>query len=258
MSKIEWTDKTWNPTIGCTPISPGCANCYAMKMAKRCVAMGQEVYRETLKIDHGGKVLPKWSGVVKLMHNRLDAPRRWRKPCRVFIDSMSDLFHESVPDDFIYEVFAVMEDCSRHTFQVLTKRAERMSKFVNQFVGTSGKYGAPDNVWCGVSVEDEQRYAERVRYLLKVQAKVRWLSCEPLLGPLSISPSGLWGLNWVVVGGESGPGHRPMEADWARAIRDRCLTSRVPFLFKQWGGARPGGNRELDGVVWDQYPKAKE
>jgi protein gp37 len=226
-----------------------------MKMAKRCVAMGQEVYRETLKTDGGGKVLPKWSGTVKLMRDRLDAPRRWRKPCMIFVDSMSDLFHESVPDDFIDEVFDVIEECQRHTFQVLTKRARRMKRYIQGRDRGDGRIGAPSNAWLGVSVEGQKRFGERVPHLLATPAKVRWLSCEPLLGPLY--SLGFGGIDWVVVGGESGPDRRPMEADWARAIRDQCLVDGVPFLFKQWGGARPGGDRHLDAIVWDQYPEAK-
>jgi protein gp37 len=220
------------------------------------VFLGQEYYRATLKAGEDGKVLPKWSGIVKLMRDRLDIPRRWRKPCMIFVDSMSDLLHESVPDDFIDEVFDVIEKCPRHTFQVLTKRARRMKRYMQGRVRGDGGIGAPDNAWIGVSVEDQKRFEARVPHLLATPAKVRWLSCEPLLGPLD-RDYGFGGIDWVVVGGESGPGNRPMEADWACAIRDQCLADGVPFLFKQWGGARPGGDRHLDSIVWDQYPETK-
>ena len=243
-SKIEWTDATWNPVAGCTPVSPGCLNCYAARMALRLDAMQQEKYRGTAHKARDGR--PVFSGRVNLDHEALDVPRRWRLPRIIFVNSMSDLFHEDVPAYFINEVFSVMEECPQHTFQVLTKRPERVVEMARELPW-------PDNVWIGTSVET-RKYYERVRLLMKVRrASVRFLSCEPLLGPLSRLP--LANIDWVIVGGESGPGARPMAEAWVHEIKDQCEERDVPFFFKQWGGVNKTRNgRELDGSTWDELP----
>lgn len=230
-SSIEWTESTWNPLTGCTKISPGCKHCYAERMAKRLRAMGSPNYANGFRLT---------------MHpDALSIPYRWKKPQVIFVNSMSDLFHKSVPDDFIRQVFGTMNGAHWHTYQVLTKRAERLARL------------APDlpwapNIWMGVSVESD-RYVPRVDLLRSVPAGVRFLSLEPLLGPL---PSlGLDGVDWVIVGGESGPGARPMDSEWVRAIRDRSVESNTPFFFKQWGGVnKKKSGRLLDGRTWDQMP----
>lgn len=230
-SRIEWTDATWNPVTGCTKVSQGCKHCYAARMATRLQAMGVPRYA------HGF--------AVTLHPDLLDLPRHWVRPRRVFVNSMSDLFHSQVPDDYILRVFAVMAALPQHTFQVLTKRPERARALAPQLPW-------PSNVWCGTSVENDAVIA-RVDLLRDVPAAVRFLSCEPLLGPLTRLD--LLGIHWVIAGGESGPGHRPMEADWARHLRDLCQQEDVPFFFKQWGGATPkSGGRVLDGRTWNGAP----
>lgn len=225
---IEWTDKTWNPTTGCNKVSPGCKHCYAEVLTKRFPRGFPSGFEFTLHPE------------------RLDDPKRWRKSSRVFVNSMSDLFHERMPLSFLSEIFRVMEECPRHVFQILTKRHERMLEL-------APKLPWPENVWMGVSVEN-QDYAHRVRYLREVPAAVRFLSCEPLLGPLKLN---LEGIHWVIVGGESGPGHRPIEAEWVRGIYEQTKASGAAFFFKQWGGLRPkSGGRELDGRTWDDMPEA--
>jgi protein gp37 len=227
---IEWTDKTWNPTVGCNKVSPGCKHCYAETVTKRFTQHFPNGFEFTLRPE------------------RLEEPRRWRKPSRVFVNSMSDLFHERMPLDFLQEVFRVMEECPRHVFQILTKRHERMLQLAPEL-------DWPENVWMGVSVEN-QNYAHRVDFLRQVPAAVRFLSCEPLLGPLELD---LEGIHWVIVGGESGRGHRPIEVDWVRNIRKQCERSDAAFFFKQWGGIRPkAGGRELDGQTYDEMPAAWE
>jgi protein gp37 len=228
---IEWTDGTWNPVTGCDKVSPGCDHCYAERIASR-----------------GGKGFP--NGFALTLHpERLNGPLRDRRPKRIFVNSMSDLFHDGIPDDYIAKVFAVMAEADWHTFQVLTKRAGRMRSWVRRH--------QPDplpNVWLGVSAEDQHWADIRVPVLLDTAASVRFVSAEPLLAPISFNDS-LSGLDWVIVGGESGPGHRPMDAEWVRGIRDQCTAAGVAFLFKQWGGRTPkAGGRELDGCAWDQYP----
>ena len=243
-SSIEWTDATWNPVAGCTIISPGCTNCYAMRMAARLEAMGQEKYTGTTR-KSGRRYV--WTGSVRLDWNSLSIPNTWAKGRRVFVNSMSDLFHEDVPIEFITAVFNVMADTTRHTYQVLTKRADRLLEL-------SPSLSWPDNLWMGVSVENED-YLWRVDCLRKSAAKIKFLSLEPLLGPLSDIQ--LNGIDWVIVGGESGPGARPMDPDWVREIRDRCLDADVAFHFKQWGGpVKSVTGRTLDGRTWDQLPKA--
>ena len=222
-SKIEWTDATWNPVTGCAKISPGCTNCYAERMAYRFA--GCNGYPE--RPHHFD---------VTLHPERLEQPLRWRKPRRVFVVSMGDLFHEDVPDDYIREVFWTMQRAGWHTFQVLTKRPRRMAAWFAK------RQDAPvlPNVWLGVTVEDQQRADERIPYLLECPAAVRFVSAEPLLGPIDLrawlGPVSTWErLDWVICGGESGPGAQPMHPDWARALRDQCVSAGVPFFFKQWG-----------------------
>jgi len=231
-SKIEWTESTWNPLTGCTKISPGCKNCYAERMAKRLQAMGQEKYRNGFKLT--------------LHPASLDEPLLWKKPQMIFVNSMSDLFHKDVPEDFIQQVFSVMRQAHWHTFQVLTKRAERLLEL-------DGEIDWPDNVWMGVSVEN-QDYTFRIDLLRQTRARVKFLSLEPLLGPLPHLE--LDGIHWVIVGGESGPKARPLEREWVTEIRDQCLTQKVPFFFKQWGGTnKKKTGRLLDGRTWDEWPR---
>jgi len=231
-SSIEWTDSTWNPVTGCTKISPGCKHCYAERMAIRLAGMNQPRYRNGFQVTFQ-------PDLVRL-------PLRWRQPRTIFVNSMSDLFHEDIPESFIADVFRTMVAARWHTFQILTKRANRLAEL-------GSRLPWPMNVWMGVSVESP-RYLSRIEYLRTVPAAVRFLSIEPLLAPIpSLSLSGI---DWVIVGGESGPGARPMEADWVREIRDRCVESGVPFFFKQWGGVRKGRTgRLLDGRAWDEMPQ---
>ena len=230
-SAIEWTDATWNPVTGCTKISPGCKNCYAERLAIRLKEMGNPRYRNGFR--------------VTLHPDQIELPLRWGKPKMIFVNSMSDLFHEAVPDEYIKKVFATMMKADWHIFQILTKRAERLAELAPQLPW-------PSHVWQGVSVES-QSYTKRVSALQRVPANVRFLSVEPLLGPIGKLP--LEGVHWVIVGGESGPRHRMIKPEWVREIRKQCLTAEVPFFFKQWGGrtAKSGG-RMLDGQIWDQMP----
>jgi protein gp37 len=233
-SRIEWTEMTWNPVTGCVKVSQGCKHCYADRMAKRLRAMGSARYA------NGFKPTLHWDVI--------DAPRRWRLPRTVFVNSMSDLFQEAVPEDFIRLVFATMEACPQHTFQVLTKRAERLA-------GLAHRLPWPENVWMGVSVEDA-RVIERVRLLRRTPARVKFLSCEPLIGPLNRLP--LAGIDWVIVGGESGPGARPMEKAWVESILAQCRRAGVPFFFKQWGGVwKKRTGRTLNSRTYDDMPAGK-
>jgi protein gp37 len=230
-SSIEWTQATWNPVTGCSKISPGCQHCYAERMSRRLRAMGQARYANGF--------------AVTLHPDALELPLRWRRPQMIFVNSMGDLFHEEVPDDFVRAVFAVMERAGQHVFQVLTKRAERLGSLAEALPW-------PPNVWVGVTVETAD-YVDRIRHLQAVPAAVRFVSLEPLLGPITHLP--VSGLDWVIVGGESGPGARPMHVGWARSLRDQCEAAEVPFFFKQWGGVRrTSAGRLLDGRTWDQYP----
>lgn len=248
-SKIEWTECTWNPVAGCSPVSPGCLNCYAARMALRLERMPNGTghkYAGTAKRARDGR--PVFSGQVNLDHASLDLPKRWRLPRIIFVNSMSDLFHEAVPLAFIRQVFDIMLACPQHTFQVLTKRPERVEMLAAELLW-------PRNVWMGTSVES-QKYVERVRILSRTRGpKVKFLSCEPLLGPLNRLP--LREIDWVIVGGESGPGARPMDADWVTQIRDQCLDRNVAFFFKQWGGVRKcDTGRSLEGRTWNGMPTA--
>ena len=238
-STIEWTEITWNPTTGCDRTSPGCDNCYALTLAKRLKAMGQPKYQ------NDGDPRRSWPGFGVTMHdNVVDAPRRWTGPRTVFVNSMSDLFHEDVPESFIRRVFDVMAGTPRHTYQVLTKRSKRLARLACRLPW-------PPNVWMGVSVEN-QTYAFRADHLREVPAAIRFLSVEPLLGPVTLA---LDELHWVIVGGESGHRARPIDPRWVEAIRDQCTRAGVAFFFKQWGGRTPKANgRSLEGRTWDEMP----
>lgn len=244
-SSIEWTETTWNPVRGCSRISPGCEHCYAERLAHRFSGEGGP-YEGLTTVGRKG---PRWSGRVRLVEDAVDEPMRWRRPRVVFVNSMSDVFHERIPLGFVRRVFGTMERAEQHTFQVLTKRADRL-------VELAPKLPWPDNVWMGVSVESED-YLWRVDRLREVPATVRFLSLEPLLGPL---PSlDLRGVHWVIVGGESGPRARPMKPQWVRDIRACCEHAGVPFFFKQWGGVqKKKTGRELDGRTYDEMPRSFE
>lgn len=231
---IEWTEMTWNPVTGCIKISQGCKNCYAEKMAKRLLAMRSVRYI---------------NGFAPTLHDDLiDLPKSWKKPRTVFVNSMSDLFQEAVPTEFIQRVFASMEACPQHTFQVLTKRSERLAEIADRLPW-------PDNVWMGVSVEDA-RVIDRVSHLARTPAKVKFLSCEPLIGPLENIP--LNGIDWVIVGGESGSGSREMKEQWVQSIKRQCERNAVAFFFKQWGGVRKDmTGRLLDGKTYDAMPSRR-
>lgn len=244
-SPIEWTEATWNPVAGCTILSPGCTNCYAMRLARRLEAMGQPKYIGTTRVS-GGRA--KWNGRIVLDEAALEVPLKWRNPKIIFVNSMSDLFHEKIPVEFILKVFKVMKEARHHTFQVLTKRADRLAEI-------SAQLPWPDNVWMGVSVENEG-YIERIDRLRSTPAFVKFLSLEPLLGPLD--HLNLDGIDWTIAGGESGPNARPMDPNWVRSIRDQCNAAGVAFHFKQWGGVqKKQAGRILDGRTWDELPMAK-
>lgn len=279
-SSIEWTEATWNPVTGCTRASPGCDNCYAVTMTRRLAAMGQGKYKGLVNPGKGH-----FNGVVKTHNAALDVPLRRKKPTVYFVNSMSDLFHKDVPFSFVDKVFAVMALSPQHTFQVLTKRPERMAEYVT---GQGGIYNVegriqagmfahasefpawawpPPNVWLGTSVEDQERADERIPHLLRCPAAIRFLSCEPLLGPVTVFDvnrshgvvaSGLWPwdlIHWVIAGGEFGARFRPVHADWIRSLRDQCIATGVPFFFKQWGGRnKKKAGRVLDGRTWDEMP----
>ena len=241
-SRIEWTEATWNPIAGCTITSPGCTNCYAMRMAARLEAMGQKKYTGITRTS-GGRA--KWNGRIVLDPKSLLLPYTWKVGRMIFVNSMSDLFHDDVPLEFLKQVFEVMQDNPQHTFQVLTKRAENLEK--------KAKYLPwPSNIWMGVSVEDSD-YIWRIDHLRYTPAATKFLSLEPLLGPLENLD--LNGVDWTIAGGESGPGSRPLSIDWVRSIRDQCLQAQVAFHFKQWGGVnKKRTGRLLDGRVWNEWP----
>jgi protein gp37 len=231
-SHIEWTDATWNPVTGCTKISPGCKHCYAERLANRLKLMGQENYR------HGFE--------VTLQPQMLELPLRWKSPRRIFVNSMSDLFHKDVPVEYIQRVFNIMRMADRHQYQVLTKRAERLEELGRCLPWTP-------QIWMGVSVENAD-YVDRIDHLRKTGAHVKFLSLEPLIGPLR--KLNLRRIDWVIVGGESGPGARPVDPAWVADIRDQCAHAGVAFFFKQWGGVnKKRTGRELEGRTWDEMPK---
>ncbi|MDP2948362.1 MAG: phage Gp37/Gp68 family protein [Chloroflexota bacterium] len=237
-SSIEWTEATWNPVTGCSKVSPGCAHCYAETFAERFRGVPGHPYERGFDLQ--------------LRAERLEQPLKWTQPRMIFVNSMSDLFHEDVPGEFIESVLGIMAEAHWHTFQVLTKRSDRLAQL-------APRLSWPDNVWMGVSVEN-QRWADRIEDLRKVPAKVRFLSCEPLLGPLELD---LEGISWVIVGGESGARARPIDPQWVRQIREQCEEAGVAFFFKQWGafneaGAKVGKGRAgriLDGRLWNAMPK---
>lgn len=230
-SKIEWTDATWNPTTGCTKVSAGCNFCYAERLSKRLRAMGVQKYANAFE--------------VTVHRSALELPLHWKRPRLVFVDSMSDLFHQFVPEEFIQGVFSVMQQAKQHRFQVLTKRSDRL-------LALSPKLEWTPNIWMGVSVENDE-YIHRVQHLKETGANVKFLSLEPLLGP--VSSLDLSNIDWVIVGGESGPSARPMKEEWVLEIRDKCIEGNVPFFFKQWGGAvKKRTGRILDGRIWGEMP----
>lgn len=234
-SSIEWTDATWNPTTGCDAVSPGCANCYAKRFAERWRGIPGHPYEQGFDIHW-------WA-------ERLQIPLKWKKPRRIFVNSMSDLFHDEIPDEFVKSVCRVMERAYWHQFQLLTKRPKRMRE-ISEIIG-----GFPDNVWVGVSIES-QSWEWRIEILKDVIARTRFLSCEPLLGPLKLD---LTCIDWVIVGGESGTGARKIKPCWVRSIRDQCGKTGTAFFFKQWGGVQKKKNgRMLDGRTWDEFPAPED
>lgn len=231
-TKIEWTESTWNPLTGCTPISPGCLNCYAERMAKRLQAMGNPTYANGFKLT--------------IHRHLLELPLKWKKPRIIFVNSMSDLFHHDVPFDFIQKTFEVMCSADRHIFQVLTKRSSRLAQL-------APKLPWAENIWTGVSVENSN-YTFRIAHLSDTGAKVKFLSIEPLLGP--VPNLNLQNINWVIVGGESGPRSRVMRKEWVIDIRDQCQKAGIPFFFKQWGGFnKKKAGRKLEGELWNEMPR---
>jgi protein gp37 len=230
-SHIEWTNATWNPVTGCTKVSDGCKHCYAERFAERFRGVPDHPYSQGFD--------------MKLWPDRLNIPLTWKEPRMIFVNSMSDLFHKDVPFEFIEDVFQVMKEAEHHTFQVLTKRSDRLREL-------APKLDWPDNVWMGVSVEN-MKVAHRVDDLRDVPAAIRFLSCEPLLG--SLKDLSLAGMQWVIVGGESGPGAREMKSEWVRELKGKCRSARIPFFFKQWGGViKKRAGRELDGRTFDEFP----
>lgn len=242
VSRIEWTEQTWNPTVGCTKVSAGCVNCYAVAMAKRLQAMGTRGYENGFDLT--------------LLPYRLNEPLSRKKPTTYFVNSMSDLFHEDIPFAYIEQVFEVIRKATQHTFQILTKRADRMAEFF-------ADRDVPPNAWMGVTVEDRESGLPRIQHLQQVNAKVRMLSAEPLLE--SLGTFNLDGIHWVIVGGESGPNARPMKKEWVDEVRVQCEESNVAFFFKQWGGwgvdgvkrAKKLNGRQLDGRIYSQMPTAQ-
>jgi len=231
-SHIEWTEATWNPVTGCTKVSAGCKHCYAERMSQRLKAMGNVRYKDGFK--------------VTLHEDLLDAPRRWKAPRIIFVNSMSDLFHKDVPTKFIQRAFKTMNECPQHTFQILTKRSGRLKTIASKLDWTP-------NIWMGVSIEDGRVY-KRIHDLREVPAHVRFLSCEPLIGSCESLP--LEGIHWAIVGGESGPGARPMEEAWVHSIKKQCAAAGTAFFFKQWGGVQKHRHgRELEGKVYDAMPE---
>lgn len=230
-SRIEWTEATWNPVTGCSKVSPGCAHCYAETFAERWRGLPGHPYQQGFDL--------------RLWPERLEVPLRWRRPRTIFVNSMSDLFHEEIPTEYIAKVFEVMQRADWHVFQILTKRPERLEALADDLPW-------PPNVWMGVSIEN-RRFVHRADHLRRTPAQTKFISAEPLLGPLE--GLDLSGIDWLIAGGESGPRHRPMNIEWARGLRDRCVDESVAFFFKQWGGIRSKtGGRVLDGRTWDELP----
>lgn len=252
-SAIEWTDATWNPVTGCTEVSPGCDHCYAARVARGRL---QSRYLENDRVVGGD---PDDPFAVRLWSDRLEQPLRWREPRMIFVNSMSDLFHKAIPAEFVSRIWRVMLEADWHIYQVLTKRPARAATLIRQL---STVLPLPPHIWVGTSVENQAVYY-RMRHLLEVRAAVRFLSCEPLLGPIELGDDSDYLSyrlpDWVIVGGESGPSARPMNPNWVRSLRDQCLAFEIPFFFKQWGGRTPkGAGRQLDGEEWNQWPDGRE
>lgn len=242
ISTIEWTEATWNPIAGCTIVSPGCTNCYALRMAARLEAMGQKKYAGTTRYSGGRS---KWTGTIVIDKTAIDIPKKWKAGKLIFVNSMSDLFHDDVPLRLIQEVFTTMKETPQHTYQVLTKRGERLQSLSDYLPWSK-------NVWMGVSVESVE-YTWRISCLRQTGVHTKFLSLEPLLGPLE--GLNLKNIDWAIAGGESGPGSRTMNIDWVRSIRDQCCEAGVAFHFKQWGGVnKKRSGRVLDGRTWDEFP----
>lgn len=245
-TSIEWTDATWNPVAGCSIVSPGCTNCYAMRMAARLDAMGVDKYR-SLTRKSGNRYV--WTGKVRLDHGSLDIPTKWKKPRRVFVNSMSDLFHEDVPEKFVRKVWDVMARTPQHTYQILTKRPDRMRRAL------SGNFPYLLNVWLGTSVENSDAL-HRLEELREVRASIRFVSFEPLIGP--VSSANLGDIHWAIVGGESGPRARPMRPEWVDEIAAECQRAGTAFFFKQWGGRnKKQTGRRYRGRFWDNFPEVR-
>jgi protein gp37 len=242
-SDIEWTEATWNPIAGCAALSPGCTNCYAQRLAARLQAMGSLKYQGTTRKSGRRHV---WTGRVNIDQAALEAPLRWRQPLRIFVNSMSDLFQDEISVELISSIWSIMKETHWHTYQILTKRPERMRDVVSRF-----DHHLP-NVWLGTSVENAL-YLDRINVLRSVPARIRFVSFEPLLGP--VTPVDLSDIHWAIVGGESGPGARPVDQQWVENIQATCRDQRVAFFFKQWGGTRKSKTgRLLGGRTWDEYP----
>jgi len=243
-TSIEWTDATWNPVAGCSVLTAGCTNCYAMRMAARLEAMGSEKYAGLTR-KSGGRA--KWTGKIYLDRNSLSVPTTWSKPRRVFVNSMSDLFHSDVPADFVVDVWRVMAETPQHTYQILTKRPDRMASILS-----SNDFRVLSNVWLGTSVED-RRVLHRLDELREVPAAIRFVSYEPLIG--SVAGGNLTGIHWAIVGGESGPNARPMDPRWIDEIFDQCTDADAAFFFKQWGGRnKKATGRTYRQQTWDEFP----
>lgn len=253
-TQIEWTDSTWNPVAGCSIVSAGCTNCYAMQMARRLEAMGVEKYAGLTR-KSGKRAL--WNGIVREDRSALDIPYSWRKPRKIFVNSMSDLFHEDVSEDFILAVWRVMRETPRHHYQILTKRPDRMSGIVSKAIAD-----VLPNVWLGTSVENAD-VADRIDSLRAVPAAIRFVSFEPLIGP--VGPVDLAGIDWAIVGGESGQNARPIREEWIDELYDQCIDSRTSFFFKQWGAwgkdnkkrSKKANGREYRGRTWNEMPASQ-
>ena len=249
--QIEWTDSTWNPVAGCSIISSGCKNCYAMEMARRLESMGVEKYSGLTRLKGKRTV---WNGKITEDHDALSIPYRWRKPRKIFVNSMSDLFHEKVSDDFILKVWNVMRETPHHNYQILTKRPERMADMLTKYIRE-----VLPNVWLGTSIE-EQETAQRVFHLKKTPAQIRFISFEPLIG--SVGEIDLSGIDWAIVGGESGSSARPIKEEWIDEIHEQCIEYGTAFFFKQWGTwgkdnirrSKKANGREYRGRTWDEMP----
>jgi protein gp37 len=261
---LELNYRSWNPIRGCSRVSDGCLNCYAERFAYRLSEPGQPYHGLAVMTRSG----PRWTGKIRLVKELVEEPLRWRKPSMVFVNSMSDVFHKDVPDKFISDIFTVMSKCFRHTFFIITKRPQRMLEWVNAwrfrqfpFLEDGSAQDLPKNVWLGISVENQEAAQERIPLLLQIPSAIRFLCCEPLLGPVDLSNFLIkgkdnFGIDWVIVGSESGYGARPMDEDWVRVLRDQCIGANIKFCFKQ---KRTNGIKvsdpELDGMIWDESPE---